>query len=109
MAFRFGDVLLVPIVFSEGSGAKKRPVLTVHDAGDLDLLVVPITSHPSRGSEDVIVVDWRAAGLRLPSTVRMSKLPTVAKSTVIRKLEKLTENEARQAQKVLRRFFEAIF
>ncbi|HWM23725.1 MAG TPA: type II toxin-antitoxin system PemK/MazF family toxin [Chthoniobacterales bacterium] len=109
MAFRFGDVLLVPIVFSEGSGAKKRPVLTVHDAGDLDLLVVPVPSHPSRGGEDVTLMDWRVAGLRLPSTARMSKLATVAKSTVIRTLGQLTESDARQAREALRRFFQEIF
>ena len=109
MAFRFGDVLLVPIVFSEGTTAKKRPVLIVHDAGDLDLLVVPVTSHSSRGGEDVKLEDWRAAGLRLPSTARMSKLATVAKSRVVRKLGHLTDRDAQETRQALHRFFDAIF
>lgn len=108
MAYRFGDVLLVPIVFSEGSQAKRRPVLVVRDTGDIDLLVVPITSHPPRGAEDVTLHEWRAAGLRLPSTARMSKLATVAKATVIRKLGQLADRDARQTREALRRFFEAI-
>jgi mRNA-degrading endonuclease toxin of MazEF toxin-antitoxin module len=108
VAFRFGDVLLVPIIFSDGTGAKKRPVLIVHDTEDIDLLVVPVTSHQPRGAEDVTLHDWRAAGLRLPSTARMSKLATIAKSTVIRKLGQLTDRDAQHAREALRRFFKAI-
>ena len=93
MTYRFGDVLLVPITFSDVSAQKKRPVLVVRDTGDADLLVVPITSHPPRTFEDVPLPGWAAAGLRLPSTARMSKLATVAKVSVIRKLGALTERD----------------
>jgi len=108
VAYRFGDVLLVPIIFSDATAAKKRPVLAVHDTGDADLLVVPITSHPLRTSEDVTLADWRAAGLRLPSTARMAKVATVAKTTIIRQLGRLKDRDAEQAQQNLRRFFESI-
>ena len=89
MAFHFGEVLLVPIVFSAGSGTKQRPVLVIHDAADADLLVVPITSH---------------APLRLPSTARMAKLATVSKATIIRRLGQLTERGLAQAKGVLQQF-----
>ena len=36
MSFSRGDVLLVPVVFSDGSGRKKRPVVIVYDSGDAD-------------------------------------------------------------------------
>ena len=36
MSFSPGDVLLVPVVFSDGSGHKKRPVVVVYDSGDAD-------------------------------------------------------------------------
>jgi mRNA interferase MazF len=108
VAFRFGEVLLVPIVFSEGSGSKKRPVLVVHDLADADLLVVPITSHSPRSSEDVKLLDWRAAGLRLPSTACMSKLATVAKGTVIRILGRLSDHDIQQTYDELNRFFQSV-
>jgi hypothetical protein len=108
VAYRFGDVLLVPIIFPDATGAKRRPILVVHDTGDIDLLVAPITSHSPRADEDIILTDWRAAGLRLASTARMSKLATVAKSTIIRKMGQLTERDAQSTREVLRRFFEAI-
>ena len=44
--FAFGDLLLALLIFSDGQGSKKRPVLVVYDFGDADLLVVPVTSHP---------------------------------------------------------------
>jgi mRNA interferase MazF len=108
VAYRFGDVLLVPIIFSDTTGAKNRPVLVVHDTGDADFLAIPITSHPPRIAQDVTLQDWRAAGLRLASTARMSKLATIAKTIVIRRLGRLTEDDAREAGKVLNEFFSSI-
>ena len=42
-----GEVLLAWLVFSDGQGTKRRPVLLVRDFGDADLLIVPITSQLS--------------------------------------------------------------
>jgi hypothetical protein len=49
-AFAFGDLLLALLIFSDGRGSKKRPVLVVYDFGDADLLVVPVTSHSKSNS-----------------------------------------------------------
>jgi len=108
VAFRFGDVLLAPILFSDGTAAKRRPMLAVQDTNDADLLVVPITSHPPRGTEDVTLHDWLEAGLRLPSTARMAKLATVAKTTVVRQLGQLKSRDAQHAREILGRFLESI-
>jgi mRNA interferase MazF len=75
-----GDVLLAFLVFSDRQGSKRRPVLVVHDFGDTDLLVVPVTSHPARVATDLVLSDWKVAGLKLPSTVRVEKLATIEKS-----------------------------
>jgi mRNA interferase MazF len=81
-----GEVLLAWLVFSDGQGAKRRPVLVVHDFGDDDLLVAPITSQRARTAADLVLTDWKSAGLQLPSTVRTEKLATISKSCVARKL-----------------------
>jgi len=109
VAFQFGDVLLATLVFSDASGAKKRPVLVVHDGGDADLLVLPVTSHPPRTAEDVSLVAWQAAGLRLPSTARTAKLATVAKSMVARSLGRITAEDERRVREGLRSFLAALF
>jgi mRNA interferase MazF len=81
-AYFQGEVLLARLVFSNGHGAKRRPVLVIHDFGDDDLLVAPITSQAARGAADVMLSDWQGAGLKLPSVVRVEKLATIAKSCV---------------------------
>lgn len=88
-AYSQGEVLLAWLVFSDGQGSKRRPVLVVHDFGDDDLLVVPVTSHPARTASDVLVSEWKEAGLKLPSTMRVEKLATIEKTCVERKLGRL--------------------
>ena len=108
MAYEPGDIFLATIVFPDASGVKKRPVLVVYDSGDADLLVVPITSHPPRSSDDVALPDWQQAGLRLPSTGRMSKLATIAKASVTRKLGHLTQRDEQATRTTLHRFLQSI-
>ena len=55
-----------------------------------DCLVCRITSVPHRGLLDVAVGDWQEAGLDKPSTVRLSRLVTVEKSTLRLRIGKLT-------------------
>jgi mRNA-degrading endonuclease toxin of MazEF toxin-antitoxin module len=93
LTFLKGEVLLALLVFSDNQGSKRRPVLVVHDFGDSDLLVVPITSHTVRTQTDVFLSDWKNAGLKLPSTVRTEKFATIAKSCVVKKLGALPAND----------------
>ena len=105
MSFSPGDVLLVPVMFSDGSGQKKRPVVVVHDGGDADLLVAPVTSQAARSAHDVLVANWQRAGLRLPSIVRLEKLATVEKTTVVRRMGQLAPDDWEKAKTVLKQFF----
>jgi len=70
-----GEVVLVPVDFTDRSGSKFRPAVIVSDerynrgparlivsvTGNLDAL-----PHPG----DHVVADWREAGLRLPRSCR---------------------------------------
>ena len=103
-----GNVLLAWLVFSGGQGTKRRPVLVVHDFGDDDLLVLPITSHPARVGTDVVLAEWAGAGLKLASTVRAEQLATIEKSCVIRKLGALAPADLASCRKALARVFEQI-
>lgn len=96
-----GEVLLAWLVFSDGQGNKRRPVLVVHDFGDDDLLVVPVTSQPARVPTDAVLSEWKAARLKLPSTVRVEKLATIEESCVIRKLGALTSGDLAEVRRVL--------
>jgi mRNA interferase MazF len=103
-----GEVLLAWLVFSDGQGAKRRPVLVVHDFGDDDLLVVPITSQHASVVTDLILLDWKSAGLKLPSTVRVEKLATIEKSCVARKLGVLPSAELVRVKETLAAVFKQI-
>jgi len=107
-SFRQGDVLLAFLVFSDGQGAKRRPVLVVHDFGDADLLVAPITSHPVRSESDVMLVQWEEAGLKLPSTVRLEKFSTIAKSCIARSLGALRPADAERVRQTLESVFQKV-
>ena len=103
-----GEVLLAWLIFSDGQGSKRRPVLVVRDFGDDDLLVAPITSQPVRASADVMLADWKSAGLKLPSVVRAEKLATSAKSSVARKLGALPVDELVKVRETLAAVFKQI-
>lgn len=89
-----GPVILVQVAFSDPSGSKRRPALVVSDEAFHrtlpDLIVCPISSQPRfyrrPGPGDCPVRAWRAAGLRRPSTVRISKLLAIDKEIVSSKL-----------------------
>jgi mRNA interferase MazF len=108
MSFSPGDILLVPVRFSDGSGHKKRPVVVVYDSGDADLLVAPVTSQMARSPRDIPAVKWQHAGLRLPSIVRLEKLSTVEKSTVIKCMGKLAPDDWREMKAALKDLFAEI-
>lgn len=108
MSYTQADILLVSMVFSDGTGAKKRPVMVVYDSGDDDLLVAPVTSHAARTGCDVRLNDWQQSGLWLPSIVRLEKLATIEKSTVIRKLGEVSQTDWQKIHPNLKHFFAAI-
>lgn len=107
-AYAQGEVLLAWLVFSDGQGTKRRPVFVVHDFGDDDLLVVPITSQQARVPTDLTLDDWKSAGLKLPSTVRVEKLATISKSCVARKLGALPPAEFLRVKETLSIVFKQI-
>jgi mRNA interferase MazF len=107
-SYKQGEVLLAWLVFSDGNGTKRRPVLVAKDFGDDDILVLPITSHSSRQQTDIRLVDWKSAGLRLPSVVRAQKLATISKSSVERKMGALSQLDLAQVKTSINHVFKQI-
>jgi mRNA-degrading endonuclease toxin of MazEF toxin-antitoxin module len=83
-------------------------VVVVWDSGDADLLVAPVTSQRARLPRELPVVGWQLAGLRLPSIVRLEKLATVEKSTVIKKIGQLAPDDCKEIKTVFKQFFAEI-
>ena len=108
MSYSQGEILLVSLVFSSQAGNKQRPVVVVYDSVDADLLAAPITSHVARTSFDVTVIQWQRAGLRLPSVVRVDKLATIERTTIVRQLGKMTPSDWGSITAALRGFCEQV-
>jgi mRNA interferase MazF len=60
--------------------------MVVLDTGDSDILVARVTTQGAQGEYDVLLRDWKEAGLLAPSTVRLHKLATLEKSLIQRSL-----------------------
>ena len=88
--YKFGDIVLLEFPFISGLGSKKRPALVIIDANDGDVVVARITSRIVNTDFDVIINDWRAAGLLTPSIVRLHKIVTLELSLVNRKIGELS-------------------
>jgi mRNA-degrading endonuclease toxin of MazEF toxin-antitoxin module len=69
-----------------------------------DVVVAAITSHAPRVAMDFAFRDWAAAGLKLPSTVRML-LATVASARILLYVGHLTERDWTEVQARLRLVF----
>jgi mRNA interferase MazF len=93
----FGDVILVPFPFTDQSASKKRPAVVISSAAyhraRIDLIVMPITSQvrSSVAFGEVLVQDWKAAGLIKPGVVK-PVITTIERSLVIKKLGRLNDS-----------------
>jgi len=85
-----GELVLLLFPFTGTQGTKRRPALVLLDTGDADIVVARVTSQARQSPYDVEVTDWRGAGLRLQSIVRLHKLATLEKASVDRSLGTLT-------------------
>ena len=108
--FRRGQVIVVNVPFSDRSGTKPRPALVIsseaYHAKLPDLIVCPISSQPRfyrRPSPgDCPLRDWRAIGLRQPSTVRISKILAVDKAIIKRPLGLLSPQDLARVEAAVR-------
>ena len=104
-AYSFGDVVLVPLPFTDQTGSKKRPAVVVsseaYHLARSDLILMAVTSHvraSGGGFGEVAIKGWKEAGLLKPSIVK-PVLFTVERPLILRRLGQLGESD----RSVLRR------
>ncbi|WP_295619656.1 type II toxin-antitoxin system PemK/MazF family toxin [Chamaesiphon sp. GL140_3_metabinner_50] len=93
MIVKAGEFWVAKITFTDGSAFKKRPILILWIDGD-DVVVAAVTSSKPRTPTDVVLIDWGKCGLRVASTVRLSRLDCLERSLLIKKLGELSEIDA---------------
>jgi mRNA interferase MazF len=94
-----GEIWLADIPFTDGSASKIRPVLVFWlDAGNA--VVAAVTSAAMRSPSDVLLQNWQAEGLRVASTVRLSRLDCLEQNLLRRKLGVLSSGDAQRIKQI---------
>jgi mRNA interferase MazF len=88
-----GEFWVAKILFTDGTSSKKRPVLILWVDGD-DVVVTAVTSAMPRTQTDILLKDWVNSGLRVPSTVRLSRLDCLEKNLLLAKLGRISSEDA---------------
>jgi mRNA interferase MazF len=97
MPIQPSDSWVADILFTDGSASKKRPVLVLW-LDVVDAVAAVVTSAAPRTPTDVPLVDWKASGLRLPSTVRLSRLDCQEQSLFLHALGHISPADAHKVQ-----------
>lgn len=97
MNLRQGDIVLVPVPFTDLSSRKRRPVIVVsadaYNAGGPDMLVVAMTSNPIQTKWSFVISseDLVDGFLNRPGTVRADKIYTLAQSLAVRRFGSVSD------------------
>ncbi|MFZ4658690.1 MAG: type II toxin-antitoxin system PemK/MazF family toxin [Caldilineaceae bacterium] len=102
------ELWLANIPFTDGSSAKKRPVLVLWLDGK-DVIVAAVTSAGPRSATDVPLADWKTGGLRVPSTVRLARLDCLEQSLLLVKLGRISPKDAQKLQTIWRQLIQPQF
>lgn len=89
---KFGDVVLVTFPFTDQTASKRRPAVVVssdaYHRERPDVIIVAVTSRtvrPAASIGDVLIEEWRAAGLLKTSLIKPI-FTTVEQRLILRKL-----------------------
>jgi mRNA interferase MazF len=100
MSFSIGEIILLPIPFTDLTSRKVRPAVVVglsSFAGDI--FVVPISSQLQ--NVDWALLDWTSAGLNVPCGIK-SQLATVEARLVLKTVGVLSIRDLAMCQNRLR-------
>jgi mRNA interferase MazF len=91
-----GDIVLVPVPFTDLSSQKRRPVIVIsndaYNRSAQDVVVVAMTSNPAVAAHSFRIrsTDLVEGALNRPGTVRADKIYTLAKSIIVKKFGKVS-------------------
>ena len=108
MTIRPGEFWVADIPFTDGSGSKKRPTLVFWLDGS-DVVAAAVTSTVPRSPTDVPLADWQASGLRVASTVRLSRLDCLEQSLLIARIGAISATDGQAVKQVWASFVKPQF
>lgn len=92
MSFSRGEIVLLPIPFTDLTSRKVRPAVVIgQSTGVGDLFVVPISSQLR--NVEMALADWREAGLNVACGIK-AQLATVEQGLVVKSVGRLSARDA---------------
>ena len=93
--FDRGDILLVPVLFSNLSSVKKRPVLVLsnnaHNSANRDVIVIAITSNLVQKGIRITNDSLTDGSLPKESVIKVDKVYTLEAAIVIKKIGRIND------------------
>ncbi len=105
-SYSFGDIVLLSFPFTNQLGQKKRPAVVVssgaYNRQRPDVILMAVTSKVQQPPDfgEVVIDEWRAAGLVKPSAAKPVVF-TAEKRTTLKRLGQLKEKDQQAVRKVL--------
>jgi mRNA interferase MazF len=100
MSFSRGEIVLLPIPFTDLTRRKVRPAVVIgHSSHAGDLFVVPISSVLQ--NVDFRLQGWRAAGLNVPCGVK-SQIATIEDRLVVKSVGSLSAPDSATLEERIR-------
>jgi mRNA interferase MazF len=93
-----GDILLIPIPFTDLSSRKRRPVIVIsndiYNHKTADIVVVAMTSSPATSDYSFTITssDLDRGKLNRPGRVRVDKIYTLSQSIVVKTFGRVNSN-----------------
>lgn len=113
MSLSKGDIVLVPFPFTDLSQTKLRPavVLCVDSTGtDVTLCFISSQNIPSLSSDEFAISpsdsEFAGTGLRVASKVRVSRIVTLERRLVTRRIGVLGTNQIKQLNNIIIQLFQ---
>jgi len=103
-----GDILLIPIPFTDLSSQKRRPVIVIsnnaYNQKTADIVVVAMTSNPAPAdySFTITSADLEKGALNRPGKVRVDKIYTLSQSIVAKTFGRVNEPALERIRQTLR-------
>ena len=90
-----GEIVLIPVPFTDLSATKKRPVLIIsnnkYNTADQDMIVAAVTSNLIQQGVSLTNGDLTQGHLPKPSIIRSDKVYTLNQKIVVKKIGSVAE------------------
>ena len=102
-----GEIVLVPVPFTDLSSTRRRPVIVVsndpYNRATTDVVVVAMTSTPPQNpySFTITSADLASGSLNHPGTVRVDKIYTLSQGIIVRSFGKVNDVTLDRIRRIL--------